>query len=175
MSTTIEAHGSTTLVQSGANYYLVATDGSSVELSYGGAAVVAGQFGAWTLIGAEKTASGYEVAWALPGADQYAIWYLDNSGNYLSGPVGTVSGESSQLQSFEVSFQQDLNGDGRIGLPGPTAIESSGSTTLSQNGSNYFLSHGWRASRAELRRRTCRRRSVWHVDADRRGKDRDRI
>ena len=100
---------------------------------------MAGQFGPWTPIGAEKTASGYELAWAVPGADQYTVFYLDNSGNYLSDPVGTVSGESGQLQSFETSFQQDLNGDGRIGLPPPTVIEAIGSTTLVQSGSNYFL------------------------------------
>ncbi|HSU06543.1 MAG TPA: hypothetical protein VLI93_13295, partial [Acetobacteraceae bacterium] len=137
--TTIEAYGSITLVQNGSNYFLDAADGSAVELSYGGAPIVAGQLGGWTPIGAEKTASGYEIALQLAGADQYAIWYLDNTGNYLSSPIGTVSGASSQLQSFEISFQQDLNGDGRIGLPPSTVIEAFGSTTLVQSGSNYFL------------------------------------
>ena len=50
-----------------------------------GAPVVAGQFGqSWTPIGAEQTASGYEVAWKMTGADQYTVWTTDNSGNYLS-------------------------------------------------------------------------------------------
>ena len=137
--TTIEAYGATKLVQSGSNYLLVAADGTSVTITYGGAAVVAGQFGGWTPIGAEKTASGYELAWSIPGSDQYTIFYLDNSGNFLSDPVGTISGESGQLEAFETSFQQDLNGDGRIGLPPPTVIEAFGSTTLVQSGSNYFL------------------------------------
>ncbi len=137
--TVIEAFGSTTLVQSGSNYFLDGADGSSVELSYGGAPIVVGQFGAWTPIGAEKTASGYEVALQLTGADQYTVWYLDSGGNFVSGPIGTVSGESSQLEWFETSFQQDLNGDGRIGPPPPTVIEAFGLTTLVQNGSNYFL------------------------------------
>ena len=39
---TIEAFGSTSLVQSGNNYFLDGADGSSVELSYGGAPVVVG-------------------------------------------------------------------------------------------------------------------------------------
>jgi hypothetical protein len=137
--TTIEAFGSITLAQSGGNFLLFAPDGSSVQLSYGGAPVVAGQFGAWTPIGAEKTANGYEVAWVLSGTDQYTIWYLDDAGNFLSDPTGAVLGDSSQLESFEASFQQDLNGDGRLGLPPPTVIESFGSTTLVQSGSNYFL------------------------------------
>ena len=119
----IEAFGSTALVQSGDNYFLDGADGSSVEVSYGGAPVVAGQFGAWTPFGGEKTATGYEVALAMKSADQYTVFYLDANGNYLSDPIGTVSGASSQLQLFETSFQQDLNGDGKIGLPPPTVIE----------------------------------------------------
>ena len=34
-------------------------------------AVVAGEFGGWTPIGAVQTASGYDVAWELPGANEY--------------------------------------------------------------------------------------------------------
>ena len=45
---------------------------------------MAGQFGAWTPIGAEQTASGYEVAWKIAGADQYAVWNTDSNGNYIS-------------------------------------------------------------------------------------------
>ena len=52
------------------------------ELKYAGAAVVAGQFGGWTPIGAEQTATGYEVAWKVAGADQYTVWNTDSSGNY---------------------------------------------------------------------------------------------
>ena len=39
---------------------------------------------AWTPIGAEQTASGYEVAWKIPGADHYTVWNTDSSGNYVS-------------------------------------------------------------------------------------------
>ena len=63
-------------------------------------------------IGAEQTASGYEVAWKVTGADQYQVWNTDNSGNFVSS-AGVVSGTSAALESFETSFQQDLNGDGR--------------------------------------------------------------
>ena len=77
---------------------------------------MAGQFGAWTPIGAEQTATGYEVAWKIPGADQYTVWTTDSSGNYISN-IGHVSGTSAALQSLETSFHQDLNGDGVIGIP----------------------------------------------------------
>ena len=114
--TVIEAFGSTSLVEDGSNYFLDPNGGSAVELSYGGAPVVAGQFdqfgGHWAPIGAEQTASGYEVAWKVTGADQYTVWNTDSSGNYVSSALDVASGTSAALQSFETSFQQDLNGDG---------------------------------------------------------------
>ena len=113
----IEGFGSTSLVEGGSNYFLYPNGGSAVELSYAGAPVVAGQFdqfgGHWVPIGAEQTATGYEVAWKITGADQYTVWFTDNSGNYLSSAFDVASGTSAALQSFETSFQQDLNGDGR--------------------------------------------------------------
>ena len=116
---TIERFGATSLVESGSNYFLYPNGGSAIELSYGGAPVVDGQFdqfgGHWVPIGAEQTASGYEVAWKIAGADQYTVWYTDNSGNYLSSAFNSASGTSAALESFEPSFQQDLNGDGVIG------------------------------------------------------------
>ena len=146
-STVIETSGSTTLVQQGGNYFLEPNGGSAIELSYGGSPVVDGEFdqygGHWVPIAAEQTATGYEVAWEIKGADQYTVWYTDASGNYLSSPFDTASGSSATLESFEPSFQQDLNGDGVIGVnsstPPSTVIETSGSTTLVQQGSNYFL------------------------------------
>src|ERR1035437_7021858 len=85
ITTVIEALGSTSLVQAGAYYYLDSiSTGSGPELKYGGAAVVAGQFGGWTPIGVEQTATGYEVAWKIPGADQYTVWITASSGNFIS-------------------------------------------------------------------------------------------
>ncbi len=111
--TLIENFGSTSLVQVGNNYFLYPVGGSSgPELSFFGAPFVAGQTGAWTPIGAEKTASGYEVAWKNGAADQYTVWNLDANGNYVSNATGVVSGADYALQSLETSFQQDLNLDG---------------------------------------------------------------
>ena len=93
-------------------------------------------------IGAEQTASGYEVAWKVPGADQFSVWNTDNNGNYLSNPLTSVSGTSAALQSIETSFHQDLNGDGTIGPPPPpaqTVIEGFGSTSLTEVGTHYYL------------------------------------
>jgi hypothetical protein len=112
------------------------------SLKYQGANYVAGQFGQWAPIGAEQTTSGYEVAWKVAGADQYAVWSTDSNGNYVSIALDTVSGTSAALQSIETSFQQDLNGDGVIGPPSassPTVIEGFGSTSLTEVGTNFYL------------------------------------
>ena len=68
-------------------------------MSFLGAPFVAGQTGAWTPIAAEKTAAGYEVAWQVPGTDQYAVWNTDSSGHYQS-TTGVVSGSSPALGWF---------------------------------------------------------------------------
>ena len=47
-----------------------------------------GQFGTWAPIGAEKTASGYEVAWKDASTGQYTAWNTDNNGNYVSNMSG---------------------------------------------------------------------------------------
>ena len=105
-----------------------------------GAPVAAGQFGAWTPIGTEQTSSGYQVVLKNGTADSYSVWTTDSSGNYLTNSA-CISGSSSTIRSLELSFQQDLNGDGVIGAPivSGTAIEAFGSTKLVQAGSNFYL------------------------------------
>jgi serralysin len=145
--TVIEAIGSTSLVQVGSNYFLDSiSSGTGPELKLNGANFVAGQSSDWVPIGVEQTSTGFEIAWKFTGSDQYTIWNTDSSGNYVSSPIGVVSGASSALTSLEPSFHQDLNGDGVIGVPGGaavrtggTVIEAIGSTSLVQVGSNYFL------------------------------------
>jgi serralysin len=138
----IESFGSTALVQVGANYFLDSiSSGTGPELEIGGAVIVAGQFGAWTPIGAEQVAGGYDVAWKVPGSDSYAVWSTDSSGNYVSTLLGNVPGANAALEAIETTFHQDLNGDGVIGVPATvtTVIEAFGSTKLVQVGANYYL------------------------------------
>jgi serralysin len=111
-TTVIEANGSTRLTEVGDHFFLYDSGGSGPSLRHAGADVVADQFGSWAPIAAERTASGYEVAWKNGGADQYSVWNTDSSGNYISNIVGIASGADYALQSLEPSFHQDLNGDG---------------------------------------------------------------
>src|SRR5216683_6366448 len=140
-ATVIEANGSTSLVQLLGTYALFPTGGSSgpqLKLNGVGVAAGLGQFAPWKAISAEQTAGGYEVAWKVTGADQYTVWNTDSNGNFLSN-IGVVSGGSYALLSLETSFHQDFNGDGRTGLPPPTIIEANGSTSLVQIADAYFL------------------------------------
>jgi serralysin len=139
-TTVIESFGSTSLVQVGSNYFLNSiASGTGPELKYGGAPFSAGEWGAWAPIGAETTATGYEVAFKVAGANTYTVWNTDSSGNITTDTIGTVTGNSTALEALEQSFHQDLNGDGTIGIPGGTVIESFGSTSLVQTGSNFLL------------------------------------
>ena len=72
----------------------------------------------WAPIGTEQTASGYEVAWKMPGADQYTVWNTDSNGNFVSELSAMCREPAARLKSLETSFHQDLNGDGVIGVPG---------------------------------------------------------
>ena len=71
-------------------------------------------------IGAVQTATGYDVAWEMPGANEYTVWSTDSNGDYISNITGgAVTGTSTALETLEPVFGQDLNGDGVIG---PTTI-----------------------------------------------------
>ena len=67
------------------------------------------------MIGAERTASGYQVALESQRRGSIQVWNTDSNGNYQSLHA-VVSGTSAVLKSFETSFRQDLNGDGVIGV-----------------------------------------------------------
>jgi serralysin len=138
-TTVIEAVGSTSLIQVGINYFLDSiTSGTGPELKYGGTAVVAGQFGTIAPIGAEQTSSGYDVAWKVPGTNEFTFWTTDSNGNYTSNITGgLVSGNSFTVESLEATFGQDLNGDGTIGVTA-SLIKTDGLTSLLQIANNYY-------------------------------------
>lgn len=135
--TVIESNGSTSLAQILDSYFLYQSGTSTgPQLKFNGAYVAAGEFGAWTPLGAEQTDSGYQVVWQNGGADQYVVWDVDGNGNFLSqGAV--LSAASAALQSLEPAFNQDLNHSG--GITVSTVIDSSGSTGLAQSANVYLL------------------------------------
>jgi serralysin len=54
----------------------------------------------------------------MAGVDQYMMWNTDSGGNYVS-QTNQMFGSSSALEAYEPVFAQDLNGDGRSGVPAP--------------------------------------------------------
>ena len=131
----IESFGATELTEVGNNYFFdPIAGGSGPELKYGGSPFVAG---AWAPIGVEKTAAGFEVALFNASSNLYTIWNTDSSGNVLSASLAGVSGTNTALESIEVSFHQDLNGDNNVGIPG--VIETSGATELVVVGNDFFF------------------------------------
>ena len=135
----IQTDGSTSLTAVANEYFLENTSGSGPTVKFGGAAVVAGEFGGWVPIGAVQTANGYEVAWEIPGANEYSVWNTDSNGNYISNAFGVGSGTSYALESLAPVFDQDLNGAGVTGIP--SVIQTDGSTSLTSVWYNYFLNN----------------------------------
>jgi len=109
-------------------------------LKYSGAPWTTGQWGGWTPIGAEVTATGYEVAFKLTGSDLYTVWNTDSNGTITSNPIGSVPGANSSLQSLETSFHQDLNGDGVIGMPSHAGPVAPAAPITAPNSGNAILS-----------------------------------
>ena len=142
IQTDTNSFGSTSLTEASTEYFLYNATGFGPVLQYAGAPVVTGEFGAWVPIGAVQTASGYDVAWEIPGANEYTVWSTDSNGNYITNIIGTVAGNNSTLESIETTFNQDLNGDGTIGptpMVIPTDTNSFGSTRLTAVANEYFL------------------------------------
>src|SRR3982074_1883736 len=79
-----------------------------------------------------------EVAGRWAGVAQYIVLNTDSNGNYTSPASGLVSGGSTAFEAFEPGFQQDLNGDGVVGVR-QTLIEGFGATPLTEVGSQFAL------------------------------------
>ncbi|MDH2344387.1 M10 family metallopeptidase C-terminal domain-containing protein [Bradyrhizobium sp. SSUT77] len=138
-TTTIETIGLTSLVLFGTTYELNdTTTGTGPVLKSGGSAVEAGNYGAWTPVGAEQVSGGYDIAWKNATSGLFSFWSTDTNGNYTSNLTSDLQGVSTTVETFETTFHQDFNGDGTIGIPTVT-IETAGSTSLVQVGSNYHL------------------------------------
>ncbi|MBR1167370.1 M10 family metallopeptidase C-terminal domain-containing protein [Bradyrhizobium liaoningense] len=137
---TLESVGTTALVLDAQNYKLNPTAGGTGPiLKNGGAAIIAGNYGAWSPVAAEQVAGGgYDVAWKNASTGYFSIWSTDSNGNFLSTLTPEVPGTDSRLISLETSFHQDLNGDGNIGAALIT-IEAQGTTSLVLSAGNYYL------------------------------------
>ncbi|MGC2778380.1 MAG: NF038122 family metalloprotease, partial [Bradyrhizobium sp.] len=135
----IQTDGDTRLTQIGSAYYLNSvSSGVGPYLKYGGAAVTVGQFGSISPVGAVKTGSGYDVVWQVTGADQFTFTTADSAGNYTSNLSGIVSGHSLTAELLEMTFGQDFNHDGTVGVTAGL-VHANGNTSLLQIADEYFM------------------------------------
>jgi hypothetical protein len=147
--TTIEAFGSTKLLQVGSNYYLISnSSGTGPELKLNGAPVVVGQFSGWSPIGTEQTSSGYQLVMKNASTDQYIVWNVDANGNYITN-AAPVSGASQTIKSLEATFQQDLNGDGTLGQVTLPAVQAAANPIFSGDAFQFRADFGAEAARVE--------------------------
>ncbi|MCA1501871.1 hypothetical protein I6F28_34725, partial [Bradyrhizobium sp. NBAIM14] len=61
----------------------------------------------------------------------YTVWSTDSNGNYTGSIVPEVTGTNASFRSLETTFQQDLNGDGSVGVPSSAASADASSATES--------------------------------------------
>jgi hypothetical protein len=144
--TTIATNSTTTLTEVAKQFELNPTSGGAGPfLGLNGSPVTASQFPAhWTPVGATQTASGYEVAFGN-GANEYVAWNTGANGDYASTATGILSGTSYALEELELTFGEDLNGDGTVG-PIMTTIATNSTTTLTEVANQFELnSAGGRA------------------------------
>ena len=113
--TSIETNGNTALAMSADHFYLL-QNGAGPSLKFSGQDVVAGQFGDWTPLAAEQTASGYEIAWKSVGSNLYSFWNTDASGNYIANVGGVLPAFDPALRTAENFFHQALIDPSGAGL-----------------------------------------------------------
>ena len=126
--TVIQTDGSTSLTEVGSNYFLEGSGGSGPELINGGAAVVAGQYGGWTPIGAGRRQADMTLP-GMPGTDSIRSGTPTATATMSQIRSALCRAPSTVLEFLETTFQQDLNGDGVVGLT-RTVIQTDGSTSL---------------------------------------------
>ena len=114
VTTVIESSGATSLVRVADRYAIGGALGPQLTLS--GVPVTAGQFGAWMPIAAEQTASGYQVAWKVAGADQYGgLEHRQQRQLPLDPYRHGVWRQLCRCNRSKPVSSQDLNGDGVTG------------------------------------------------------------
>ena len=130
----IESSGNTDLLLGDTGYYI---GSESRPFTSGGVQVNENSLAGWTLLGAEANAfDGYYVVWQ--SGTTFALWALDANGAYIGGLLQSAA----DLIPYETDFNQDLNGDGHIGEPPPTVIESAGSVSLEESTGGYSVNSG---------------------------------
>ncbi|NBU77099.1 MAG: hypothetical protein EBS30_18110, partial [Planctomycetes bacterium] len=141
----VETTGSISLIGSGSNSTYSAKSNAAgaaaAAIKKDGVAIYKGIYGNdWTVLAAETVAGVNQVLWKNTSANRLHVWSLDSNWNWTAS-TGWDEPSSAEGQQLEVSFQQDLNGDGVIAAP-TTALETAGSTQLLQGSGKRYSVQG---------------------------------
>jgi serralysin len=141
VTTVIETAGVTRLARVADSWFMYqgSTPTSGVQIRFGGAYAVFGQFGNWTPLGAEQIGGDYQIVFKNGTADQYVTWFTDSSGNFQTAS-GLMSGGTSALRALEVRFGQDFNSSGTIGAS--VLLTSDAGATLIPHGNDMVADFG---------------------------------
>jgi Tryptophan-rich Synechocystis species C-terminal domain len=137
------ANNGTTILAADGNLFELnpAAGGTGPLLELNGSVVTAGQFAAgWTPVGAIWTGAGYEVAFSVPGANEYEVWNTDSGGDYTNSATGILSStnptQAQELEALEANFDESFAG---LTPATATTIANNGTTILAADENLFEL------------------------------------
>ena len=132
-ATPFESYGSVSLLYRADAGYFIGDENRG--LSYEGSQM--GELAGWTYLGVEAGRDyAYDVFVRNDLTGEYVRWGVDASGAIVFGEYLSAV----QVRAYEVSFDQDLDGDGERGNPPATPFESYGAVSLLYRAdAGYFI------------------------------------
>ncbi|TRU70253.1 MAG: hypothetical protein EWV47_19250, partial [Microcystis viridis Mv_BB_P_19951000_S68] len=117
--TPIEAFGNTKLVKDATNkLYAQIGNNNPIAIKNGGTQITTNIYSGWQTLAAETVNGVNQVLWKYNDGNYLHLWSLDNNWNWQSS-TGWWGLNSSEAFTQETNFQQDFNGDNKIGNPLP--------------------------------------------------------
>ncbi|MFM6434989.1 MAG: hypothetical protein ACKPGW_07430, partial [Microcystis panniformis] len=133
--TPIEAFGNTKLVKDTTNKLYAQIDNNNpIAIKIGGTQITTNIYPGWQTLAAETVNGVNQVLWKYNDGNYLHLWSLDNNWNWQSSS-GWWGLNSPEAFTQETNFQQDFNGDNKIGNP-YTPIEAFGNTKLVKDATN---------------------------------------
>ncbi|MFM6633136.1 MAG: LamG-like jellyroll fold domain-containing protein [Microcystis panniformis] len=119
--TPIEAFGNTKLVKDATNkLYTQIGNNNPIAIKNGGTQITTNIYSGWQTLAAETVNGVNQVLWKYNDGNYLHLWSLDNNWNWQSSS-GWWGLNSPEAFTQETNFQQDFNGDNKIGNPSPAS------------------------------------------------------
>ncbi|WP_287630505.1 MULTISPECIES: bluetail domain-containing putative surface protein, partial [unclassified Microcystis] len=120
--TPIEAFGDTKLVQDTTNkLYAQIGNNNPIAIKIGATQITTDIYPGWQTLAAETVNGVNQVLWKYNDGNYLHLWTLDSNWNWQSS-TGWWGLNSPEAFTQETNFQQDFNGDNKIGNPAPSSL-----------------------------------------------------